>query len=46
MKPLMDVVALHMATAINLYRLGGVTGLLPGAAASILVSRTRRLEQG
>jgi hypothetical protein len=48
MKPLIDVVVLavtlNTAKAINLYRLGGVIGLLLGVTASILISRTRRLE--
>jgi hypothetical protein len=48
MKPLIDVVVLtvmlHMAKAIHLYRLGGGIGLLLGVTASILISKTRRLE--
>lgn len=41
MKPLMDVVALHMAKVIALYRLGGVIGLLLGVTASVFMLRTR-----
>jgi hypothetical protein len=48
MKPLIDVVVLtvmlNMAKAIHLYRLGGAIGLLLGVSASILISKTRRLE--
>ncbi|MGA2329348.1 MAG: hypothetical protein ABSH05_24065 [Bryobacteraceae bacterium] len=44
MKPLLDAAVLNMAKAINLYRLGGVAGLLLGVTASILISQTRRLE--
>jgi len=44
MKPLFDLVALNTAKAINLYRVGGVIGILLGITTSILVSQTRRLE--
>jgi len=44
MKPLFDLVVLNTAKAIDLYRLGGVIGLLLGITASILISQTRRLE--
>ncbi|MGD0868762.1 MAG: hypothetical protein ABSB88_04370 [Bryobacteraceae bacterium] len=43
MRPLVDAVmltvTLHTAKAIDLYRLGGVIGLLLGGAASILSSQ-------
>jgi hypothetical protein len=41
MKPFMDVVALNMAKAIALYRLGGVIGLLLGVTASVFLPQTR-----
>ncbi|MGA3096267.1 MAG: hypothetical protein ABSF25_07425 [Bryobacteraceae bacterium] len=41
MKPFMDVVALNMAKAIDLYRLGGVIGLLMGVTTSILLAPAR-----
>jgi len=44
MKPLVDLVVLNTAKAIELYRLGGVIGLLLGITASILICQTRRLE--
>jgi hypothetical protein len=46
MKPLFDLfvrtIMLNTTHAINLYRLGGLSGLFVGAMASVLVSRTRR----
>jgi hypothetical protein len=46
MKPLLDAVTLNITKAIDLYRLGGVIGLLLGLSTSILISRTLRLEAG
>ena len=46
MKSLFDAVLLNMAKLIDLYRLGGVIGLLLGVTASILISQTRRWETG
>lgn len=43
MKPFFDLVVLNTAKAINLYRLGGVIGLLLGITASVLIFQTRRL---
>ena len=43
MKPLFDAVMLNIAKALDLYRLGGVIGLLLGLSTSILISRTLRL---
>ena len=46
MKPLFDLIVrtvmLNTTHAINLYRLGGMTGLLLGTMALVLTSRTRR----
>jgi hypothetical protein len=44
MRPLFDAVVLNMARAVDLYRLGGVLGLLLGATVSILISRARPWE--
>jgi hypothetical protein len=41
MKPLVDVVTLNMAKAINLYRLGGMIGLLLGVTTSIFLAPAR-----
>ena len=41
MKPLIDAVMINAAKAIDLYRVGGVVGLLLGITASILISQTR-----
>jgi hypothetical protein len=41
MKPLVDIVALNMAKVIDMYRLGGVIGLLLGVTTSILLAPAR-----
>ena len=46
MKPLFDLivrtVVLNTSNAINLYRVGGMTGLFMGFLSAVFVARTRR----